>query len=294
MNGDHLTLLRKGVDAYLSHYDDGNLDPGDSYLPYDFEDEVDGYQWQLMGGRLVSGELNEATNNLNGWQSALLQWHAWNRALEGFDEQEAWELRREFVEACAHQCLLQPYSVRDMLVFVATNALHQVRLALGNGYRDYLEGDPTSPDSRPRHLTRRGKEQRLERLMAPWPDAAPWFDALRRIDDDAYRKTTFDYRNRAAHAIAPGLAVGHVGVVTRRVVQATELERQPDGAYRQVAVPGKMVVSYGFGGTPPLDMEAYRIANLEQYRRARACFERYRRLLSDAMAGIPPATPQMS
>ena len=294
MNGDHLTLLRKGVDAYLSHYDDGNLDPFESYLPYDYSDEVERYQWQMMADHLVCNELREVTNRLNGWQGALLQWHAWNRALEGFAEQEAWELRREFVESCTHQCLLQPSSIRDMLVFVATNAIHQIRLALGNGYRDRLEGDPTSPDDRPRHLTRRGKEQRLERLMAPWPDAAPWFDLLRRIDDDAYRKTTFDYRNRAAHAIAPRLAVGHVGAVTRYVVQATELERQPDGSYLQVAVPGKMVVSYGFGGTPPLDMEATRIANLEQYRRARACFERYRRLLSDAMAGMPPATPHMS
>ena len=292
MDGDQLAFLRKGLDAYLSHYDDGNLDPVESYLPYDFRDEIDRHQWQLMAGHLVSGELNEVTNSLNGWQSALLQWHAWNRALEGFDEQDAWELRREFVEACAHLCLLQPYSVRDMLVFVATNAIHQVRLALGNGYRDRLEGDPAAPGDRPKHLSRRGKEQRLERLMAPWPDATPWFDLLRRIDDDAYRKTTFDYRNRAAHAIAPRLAVGHVGVVTRHVVQATELERQPDGTYLQVSVPGKMVVSYGFGGTPPLDMEAARVANLEQYRRARACFERYRRLLSGAMTELPLRTQE--
>jgi len=292
MNGDHLALLRKGVDTYLSHYDDGNLDPAESYLPYDFKEEFDRHQWLMMGGHLVAGELNEATNNLNGWQGALLQWHAWKRSLEGFGEQDAWELRREFVEACAHQCLLQPYSVRDMLVFVATNAIHQVRLALGNGYRDRLEGDPKAPGDRPRHLTRHGKEQRLRQLMAPWPDAAPWFDLLHRIDDDAYRKTTFNYRNRAAHAIAPSLAIGHVGFISRQVVQATKLQMQLDGSYRDMPVPGKMVVSYGFGGTPPLDMEAARIANLEQYRRARACFEHYRRLLSGAMAELPLRQPK--
>ena len=48
-----------------------------------------------------------------------------------------------------------------------------------------------------------------------------------------------------------------------------------------------MVVSYGFGGTPPLDMEEARIANLEQYQRAHACFESYRRILSAAMAEMP-------
>ena len=292
MDGDQLAFLRKGLDAYLNHYDEGNLDPVESYLPYDFRDEVERYQWRLMAGEMVSGELNEVTNNLNGWQSALLQWHAWNRALDGFGEQEAWELRKEFVEACAHQCLLQPSSARDTLVFIATNAFHQLRLSLGNGYRDHLEGDPTTPGERPQHLTRRKKEKRLERLVAPWPEAASWFDLLRQIDDDGYRKSTFDYRNRAAHAIAPHLAIGHVGFITRRVVQATRLQMQPDGSYRDMPVPGKMVVSYGFGGTPPLDMEAARMANLEQYRRARACFEHYRRLLSGAMAELPLRQPK--
>ena len=287
MNADHLALLKNGVTAYLGHYDGGNLEPVGSFLPYDFKDEINRYQWRMMADLLVSDELREVTNILNGWQGALLQWHAWNRALETFGEQDAWELRSNFVEACAHQCLLQPYSVRDTLVFAATNAIHQVRLGLGSGYRDHLEGDPVKPGDRPRHLSRRKKEQRLERLMAPWPASTQWFGLLRKIDDDVYRKTTFDYRNRAAHAIAPRLALGHVGMVTRHVVQATELAAQADGSYLQVAVPGKMVVSYGFGGTPPLDMEAARVANLEQYRRARACFEAYRGLLSDAMTGLP-------
>lgn len=290
MNADHLALLRKGVETYLSQYDGGCLEPVESFLPYGFDKEVDLYQWKMMADLLVKDEFREVTNIFNGWQSGLLQWHAWNKTLEAFDEQEAWELRSEFVEACAHQCLLQPSSIRDMLVFVATNAIHQVRLALGNGYRDHLDGDPIKPGERPQHLSRRRKEQRLERLMAPWQAAEQWFDSLRRINDDVYRKTTFDYRNRSAHAIAPRLAVGHVGVVTRHVEQATELEKQADGSYLQVSVPGKMVVSYGFGGTPPLDMDAARIANLEQYRQARECFESYRRLLSGAMAGMPLRT----
>lgn len=287
MNANHLALLKNGVAAYLDHYDDEDLEPVGSFLPYDFKDEVNRYQWRMMADLLVNDELREVTNILNGWKGALLQWHAWNRALDAYGEQDAWELRREFVEACAHQCLLQPSSARDLLIFAATNAIHQVRLGLGNGYRDHLEGDPEKPGVRPQHLSRRKKEQRLERLMSPWPAATRWLCLLREIDDDVYRKTTFDYRNRAAHAIAPRLALGHVGVVTRHVVPATELKAQTNGTYLQVTVPGKMVVSYEFGGTPPLDMEAARVANLEQYRRARQCFEVYRGLFSDAMKGLP-------
>jgi hypothetical protein len=294
MTTDIAALLRNGVDAYLSHYDDGDLEPSEPFLPYEFKHEVERYQWRFLADRLVSDEHREVTNILNGWQDGLLRWHAWNRSLESFDENDAWELRREFVEAFAHQCLLQPFSVRDALVLIATNAVHQIRLASETGYRDHLEGDPSRPGERIRHLSRRRKEVRLEQLAAQWSSFSGWIEMLRRIDDDEYRRTTFDYRNRAAHAIAPRLAVGHVGFVTRNVEQRTEIVAQPGGSYQRVATPGKMAVSYGFGGTPPLDMEAARVANLEQYRRARTCFEGYRILLVEVMAGMPLSRQQHS
>lgn len=68
MNADHLALLKNGVAAYLGHYDDGNLEPVGSFLPYDFKDEVNRYQWRMMADLLVNDELREVTNILNGWQ----------------------------------------------------------------------------------------------------------------------------------------------------------------------------------------------------------------------------------
>lgn len=284
---DHTALMRRATEAYFCHYDDGDLQPAGSFLPYDFDDEVGRYKWRMMANMLVVDELREVTNILNGWQAALLQWHAWNRALEPFDEQECWGLRKEFVEAVAHQCLLQPASSRDAIVFAATNSLHQVRLVVEDGYRDHLDGDPEKPGRRPRHLPRKEKEKRLKKLMAPWRGAGAWFFLLDKIDDEEYRGSTFDYRNRFAHAIAPRLGVGHVGMVTRSVAQATEMKAQKDGTYRDVPIPGKMYVRYGFGGTPPLDMEVARKANMEQYLRTRACFLGYRDILSIAMADMP-------
>lgn len=279
--------MRRATEAYFRHYDDGDLQPADSFLPYDFCDEVGQYKWRMMANMLVVDELREVTNILNGWQAALLQWHTWNRALEPFDEPGCWELRKEFVEAVAHQCLLQPASSRDAIVFAATNSLHQVRLVVEDGYRDHLDGDPERPGCRPRYLPRKEKEKRLKKLMTPWRGAEAWFFLLGKIDDEEYRRSTFDYRNRFAHAIAPRLGVGHVGMVTRFVEQATEIRRQEDGTFRRVPIPGKMSVSYGFGGTPPLDMEAARKANVEQYLRTRACFLGYRDILSSAMADMP-------
>lgn len=49
------------------------------------------------------------------------------------------------------------------------------------------------------------------------------------------------------------------------------------------------VPSYGFGGLPPLDLEQGRIANLEQYELARACYLEYERLLESVVSQIPMA-----
>jgi hypothetical protein len=282
MDAKHVSLLRRGFDAYLARLDGTPA----SLLPYDF-DQIDRHRWSMLGGEMVKDELREITNILNGWHVSLLRWRAWNEVLAGFDEQDRWQLRLEFVEALAHQCLLQPSAIRDSLTFIATNGLHQVRLAAGNGYRDKLEGDPEAPGKPPKHLTRRKKEERLERLMAQWPESRQFLERLHRIDDSQYRQSTFDYRNRSSHAIGPRLAIGFTRVVTRTVVPATEMVQQPNGTFMRSPMPGKVSVSYGFGGTPPLDMDKAQAANFDQHLRARSCFECYRSLLAGAMATLP-------
>lgn len=287
MDAKHVSLLRSGFAAYLARLDGtpANL------LSHDF-DHIDRHQWSMLGGEMVKDELREITNILNGWHVSLLRWRAWNEVLAGFDEQDSWQLRDEFVEALAHQCLLQPSAIRDSLTFVATNAIHQVRLAAENGYRDKLEGDPEAPGEQAKHLTRRRRERRLEKLMAPWPESRQFLELLCRIDDSQYRHSTFDYRNRCSHAIGPRLAIGFTRTVTRTVGPARELAQQPDGSFMMTPVPGKMSVSYGFGGTPPLDMDKAQIINFEQHLRARSCFDCYRSLLARTMSTMPPSKSQ--
>lgn len=64
------------------------------------------------------------------------------------------------------------------------------------------------------------------------------------------------------------------------------MTKQPDGAFACIPQPDRWVVCYGFGGTPALDMEEARIANLAQYIRARACYELSRALLSAGMVAM--------
>ena len=291
MNNDASDLLRSAFDAYLIRRKSGGLEPSEKYLPYDF-DRIDEFQWRLLGNDLVTDELREVTNNLNYWHVSLARWQAWNTIIQPYSADKAWELRREFLEPLAHHCLLQPSAIRDTFTSLGTNSLHQVRLASGTDYPDYLEGDPISPGVKPKLLTRSNKEKCLADLISIWPESADFLASLHKIDDKAYRQATSNYRNLASHSISPRLGLGVTRAVVRSVEQATQMTRQPDGTYLPTPIAGKMSVRYDFGGTEPLDMEDARAANLEQYRRARECYANYRIVLSAGLASLPPVLPK--
>ena len=235
---------------------------------------------------MVACDLQELTNLVNHWHCSLRRWHAWNIVNAKHDEDFAWEIRREFLEASVHECLLRPSSLRDTFTSVATNALHQVRLSLGSNYPDFLEGDPCKPGEKPSLLSRKKKELRLSRITSVWVEAKDFLGALQKLDDTAYRHNTSDYRNLTSHTIGPRLGVGHTRTVTRTVEQATSLERQQDGTFADIPIPGKMPVGYDYGGTSPLDLNETRLVNLSRFAAAQLCYKGYRRLLKVADEGI--------
>ena len=243
MDTKYSTLLRTAFDAYLVRFDAGDMGPDERYLPYDFE-QIYQHRWPLFGAEMVKDELRELTNLLNHWLGSLRRWRAWNSIIAGYEQEDAWELRREFLEALAHQCLLLPSAIRDTFTFVATNSMHQVRMARDANYPDYIDGDPTGHDEKPRHLTRRQKEQRLLKLMTPWPAATDFVSLISSLDGQDYRSATSDYRNRTSHAIGPRLGIGMTTAVVRSVEPATEHKKQANGTYEMVRIPGRMSVGY--------------------------------------------------
>ena len=288
MLSDHLkNLLRAAFDAYLLERNKSGHEPCENYLTYDFE-SINSNRWTLqgLGNLLVVSELREITNRLNHWHTSLHQWQAWNTVIQAYGENDAWDLRSEFLDSVAHQCLLTPFSIRDTFTFVATNSMHQVRMSACTNYPDHLEGDPKKPSDKPKNLSRSQKEKRLADIISIWSEGHVFMTLLKQIDDQDYRKSTSDYRNQNSHSIGPRLAIGQTQHVVRCVQQATEMSRQEDGTYIHKPLPDKMCVSYGFGATEPLDMESARAANLEQYRLARTCYTKYRELLACGMASM--------
>ncbi|MFM4711687.1 hypothetical protein ACEUEC_10105 [Aeromonas veronii] len=277
-------LFRSAIEAYVEELDN-NLKPTDSYLPYDF-DFIHNRKWYSLGEQMVKGELRELTNIMNRWCNDLQRWHAWNNVIRNYREDEVWTIRREFFESLVHHCLLEPSAVRDRHTFVATNAFHQIRLSNETGYKDFLEGDQKTPNEKPIFLSRKKKETRLRKIISIWSESKDFLESLEAINDISYRQATYDYRNRVNHTIGPRLGEGITQVVTRSVVQATDLIEQPDGTYLDEPIHGKISISYGFGGTPPIDLEEAWMSNLKQYQLALTCYNQYFKLLKSKVACI--------
>ena len=285
MDAEYENLLRNGFDRYINAIDSGGWMPDAPYLTYDF-DFLKNRKWFSLGETMVGCDLRELTNLINGWKQLLVRWQVWNSVISEFEADSAYELRVEFLNSIAHECLLKPSAIRDTLTSVATNALHQIRLSTEPGYRDFLEGDPVPPKMTKRHLSRGRKEKRLKRISSVWDESSEFLERLMRIDTVDYVRTTFDYRNLHSHTIGPRLSVGYTRTVTRSVGLWTNVEVQSNGTFLEVEDPNRASVSYGFGGTPPLELEKARVANLGQFYEARHAYISYRALLEHVVAGI--------
>ena len=286
MRPEYEELLRSAINKYLECLTKSSLEPAVDHLDFNFS-FLENRKWYALAEEMIRCEIRELTNNINQWSASLYRWHAWNNVLTSYEFDAAWTLRSEFLDATVHECLLNPFSMRDTFVAIATNAAHQIRLSSEQDYRDIIDGDQLKPDSPLKHFTRRQKEARLQKIVAKWQSAAPFLSSLRGLDDASNRENTSNYRNLNTHTIGPRLGFGQTRTITRSVAQAIKLVETCNGRYTDTLVPDKMQVSYSFGGTEPLDLETARVENLQQFHVARDCYEKYRVLLENAVSLIP-------
>lgn len=280
---------RAAVTAFLARVDDGKgLQPSAIPLPYDPVPGIATARWPLfVAEELIADELRELTNRLNHWRGNLRRWHAWNEVLASYETKDRWQAEWGWVEPIAFYCMFQPSASRERFVLLATNSLHQIRMALDPAIVDELLGDPAAPDKCSYFPRPRDKERQLKSFAKVWPAGRAFIQALGQLDDHGYRALTGDFRNRASHGIAPRFSVGITSTVSRTRAQATKMEQQPDGTFEPVPVPGKLSTSYGYGGRSPLSMEDTWQANLTQFERACRAFDTYVALLTEAVAAIP-------
>jgi hypothetical protein len=270
--------------------------PKDWPLPYAIAERVQDVEWRTaFMGMQVNEDTSELINELNLWRENLLLMSIWIGILKDkpVDDDEAWSIQRHFVDPLAFHCLFQPSATRDRFGLVAETAMHQANLTVKHGYKDRLvqDDDMGGKKKRNRHLSRSEREKQLKSLGKGWKAFSPFKQALGMIDNKAYRKQTVNFRNRASHGIAPRFRIGITNFITRRVVPATKIETQPDGTVLETEIPGKLAVSYGIGGTPPLRFEDVYEANMQQYSAAVRTFRAYEKLLGEMMEVMPEKPP---
>jgi hypothetical protein len=280
---------RAVLSEFLDCIEDGKgVLPAPKLLPYDPVPRIAAARWKVfLAEQMVDSELRELTNQMNQWLGSLRRWCAWNQVLSRHDEDDRWGAEWEWVEPIAFHCMFQPSATRDRFIMVATNALHQVRMAIDPAIKDELLGDSAHPSERRPYPSREKKVQHLKELTKSWSTGKAFIQALGQVDDRAYKRLTWNFRNRASHGIAPRFSVGYTSLVTRVRVQATTLEEQPDKTFKVVPVPDKMCTSYGFGGTPPLSMQHAWEVNRAQFEYARRTFGAYVALLTEATTAMP-------
>jgi hypothetical protein len=250
------------------------------YCPFPFEtcDLVETGKWWHMSSWMVSDNLRSVINLINAWRMNLSHWAAWMRVLEGKDEQTFMELQFHFLDHLIFFCMFQPSSFRDALAKVATHAIHQGNLSVRHADQDRLVEDELSKGQ---FLDRKKTEKQLRKLGQNWKRSHLLIEYLAKVDSNDYRQITRDYRNSASHAIPPRFGWGEINFVTRSLVNHEELVDQGDGTYQLVADPNRKVVSYAFGGTPPLNLEEIYQANLREHELASQALESYCFLLEE-------------
>lgn len=229
---------------------------------FDAVDRCDGVRNQLVWRLQVKGMLREGVNCLNAWCSQLHIWGIWLKVLPEYDDMGQWEIEMDLVDPVAYFCMMQPAATYDRFIEIAESMLHQGNLICIPGYKDKLMQDDHHPKGRIKTDVRL---KQLDELGKDWRSYKEFRNLFRQIDGKDYRRSTFNYRNKAQHSLPNRLGRGLVPHVSRSIEPYEEMVPQDDGGYLRVPHPSRKVVSYGFGEQYPLDMEKARSANLKQY-----------------------------
>ena len=282
---------RRFSDAYFY---DGQETPAPSgaerYCSYDYCEVLNGLTFRVpMVGLGLGNDLRELVNCINRWKHSLGQWDVWNGVLEGYNEDDAWDLRSEFVESITYFCMFQPSGMKDRFVRYITTLLHHANMALDVSYLDRLAEDDKvyknleNKKSRPYDVFLPKKEllEQVEKLAQNWSAAAVLLSTLVALDDDGYRDVTADFRNKASHSIAPHFEFGQTNMVTRQVGFADRQVDLGDGQIGFVEDRTRKSVPYGFGGVLPLSLKDTYAENKKQYDIARQAWSACENLLKE-------------
>ncbi|MBB4867288.1 hypothetical protein HNP46_006199 [Pseudomonas nitritireducens] len=277
------SLLERANDKFLDEMD--KFKHEEFYpLQYEICEAIKEHEWHIPLMEIsISGDLKEAINKIHQWYNTEKHWKCWERAISSFKLKDAWTIRNIYIESLSQYCLLQPSATRDRFGTIATTALHQANLQLIEKYEDKLDSDKRG------FLTRPDREKQLKRLgmVGNWKEAQGFLTSLSRLDDNNYKKKTYNFRNLASHGISPRIEIGETNFVTREITNSTYRSEQQDGSYLVLEDPSKKSVTYGIGGTSPLNPSETLLTIDTEIKKTIEVFNSYKKLLLEITSRLP-------
>jgi hypothetical protein len=244
----HISLLRDANNRFLNELE--KSEPMDFYpINYEICKTIQAHTWNIpLMGLSISGDLKEVINKIHLWHNSIKNWKCWESAISNYSILDALTVRGTYIESLSQYCLLQASATRERLGTIATTALHQANLQLIENYADKLESDSRG------FLSRSAREKQLKKLgnSGNWKGVENFIENISKIDDDSFRKNTYNYRNLASHGIAPRIDIGETSLFKRAITASTTLVEQPNGSYQLIEDLQKKSITYGFGGTSPI------------------------------------------
>ncbi len=192
----------------------------------------------------------ELVNTLNEYAHWLNRVDLWEYVLRDYPEDEALELRFEFTTLPLDYCLHAPYRFKSRVTFCATQLCYTKGIAAR-----LITKKSVRPDEK---IDLRS----LVAVADHWCAGPKLVEALKQVDGEQYRQSTFNYRNKAQHRHPQRLDYGHTADVVR-------------------SFPPSSSVSYSFGESPPLATNDVLPVLVAEAERMRTAFSAYRALVEE-------------
>lgn len=191
----------------------------------------------------------ELTNTINQMHDYMNRLTAWDQIFGDLDDRQKLAITFEFIDPIATLLLNLPYVIRSRFVFACAHLCHQANRAKGTS--DWKDDFP---------LDNEVDFNQLDYYATGWTKYKRLKSKLEQISAWDYRERTFDFRNRYNHRFSPHIAYGYSSFVERKVNSAG-------------------LVTYSFGGVPPMEIRGVLEISREQHTRAIEALSLFRELV---------------
>ena len=210
----------------------------------------------LVYSSMLEDYSTDLANVINDLTHHVARLRAWAIVVEPMDDDAKMEVAHEFIGILGVAALSAPYAIKSRFAVAAAHLSHQANMAkdLENWKDEFPDKNLYLNDLEPFGRTW-GKFRRFKLKVEP-------------IAGSGFKAQTHDFRNAYNHRFSPRLLLGLSNTVTRYVDGATG------------------VVSYGVGGTPPLDLN--KVADVLQLEcdHCYVAFEAFQALIGEQVEAI--------